>query len=72
MNSPDWKTAMYVEDQPSLRDQFAMAAMQGVLASNDYGAFRGGALIEGVALTSYRIADAMLTEREKSTNSATD
>ena len=53
-------------DGMTLRDYFAAAAMQGYLATfvehAHPASFDGG---EGVAAYSYKLADAMLTEREK-------
>lgn len=46
-------------DKPTLRDQFAMAALTGLLARN--GVYE---VIEDVVIDSYRIADGMLKERE--------
>jgi hypothetical protein len=48
------------ENYPDLRDQFAMSAMNGIIAnaSPSYGASM-------IASESYRIADAMLKQREK-------
>ncbi len=48
--------------QPTLRDQFAMAAMQGMLA-------RSGGRTTGLTETAYYYADAMLKERSKGENS---
>ena len=46
-------------ERPTLRDQFAMAALTGLLA--DY----NGTNWKGMANTSYAIADAMMKERNK-------
>jgi hypothetical protein len=45
----------------SIRDYFAAKAMQGVLSSPNYGVYGEDAL----AALAYKIADAMLREREK-------
>lgn len=47
-------------DMPTLRDKFAMAALQGLLGSPDLG---GG--IGDIAEWAYKYADAMLKERVK-------
>lgn len=44
-----------------LRDEFAMAAMQGIVT---YGAYGGSTSPRAIALKAYTLADAMLEERE--------
>jgi len=46
-------------EQPTLRDQFAMAALQGILAHS----WRTNVTDEGFAGDAYRLADAMLAMR---------
>jgi Lar family restriction alleviation protein len=46
------------DNKITLRDQFAMAALTGLLANND------SDLHEGEHLMAYRIADAMMKQRE--------
>ena len=51
------------QPQKTLRDEFAMAALQGLLSDSDFDPSP-----EEAAIASYRLADAMLEERNKSTN----
>lgn len=55
----------------SLRDYFAAAAMRGILAgephSPEYEFEDGSAVMEGVAINAYRLADAMLKARDGET-----
>ncbi len=53
------KRKRVLDAYPSLRDQFAMAALDGVIQLT-------GASAAIVASEAYRVADAMLAEREKS------
>jgi len=46
------------EQQPTLRDRFAMAALQGLLAANN------GRTLQGSISVAYEIADAMLEARK--------
>lgn len=54
---------LQIENQPALRDLFAMAALQGLLAKNasygEYGTY---------AIMAYRYADHMLKERNRHQN----
>ena len=45
------------EDEPTLRDQFAMAALPGLVATNNYTCLL-------TALAAYKLADCMLKARE--------
>jgi hypothetical protein len=54
---PDWM---------SVRDQFAMAAMQGILVSCRN--FKTKYNLEGLSIEAYQVADAMLKERDGHTN----
>ena len=51
--SPDWIDGM------TLRDYFAAAALQGLLAESEWPS------VEGAASAAYQYADAMLAERDK-------
>ena len=57
--------AFLTDEQPTIRDQFAMAALTGILASEDYGAAQNFYHGASAATRSYEIADAMLAERGK-------
>ena len=50
------KTVIHAND---LRDQFAMAAMQGMMS------YRGEYKCDLVSMAAYKLADAMIKEREK-------
>ena len=56
-------TGSYVEEQPgvSIRDEFAKAAMQAMLAQGDYDT----ADFEIIAQIAYDMAEAMMEQREK-------
>lgn len=62
---------MHGDHGMTLRDYFAAAAMQGMLASGHETAIErastaaGGDPVRGLALASYGMADAMLAERAK-------
>jgi len=59
-------TGSYVEDQPAvmnIRDEFAKAAMQGILAFAGTDAEADS--IETLAQVAYDIAEAMMKQREK-------
>lgn len=49
--------------EPELRDQFAIGAMQGFLFRRGSMADNGQILVENIAGTSYKIADAMMRAR---------
>jgi hypothetical protein len=59
---PAFPTQFADNEGMSLRDYFAAKAMQGLIASNDEEA---GDRITEIPEYAYRIADAMLAEREK-------
>jgi hypothetical protein len=71
--SPERRT--YVVSSDLLRDQFAMHALQGLLSAHIHpnsmspldalGGERGGERAEWFAQVAYRLADAMMEEREK-------
>lgn len=50
--------------QPTLRDQFAMAALTGWMSQHDYNQYDSEAHSR-IAKLSYSMADAMLKERDK-------
>ena len=54
------------EQQPTLRDRFAMAALTGLLAGDSV----GGLSANGAAYGAYEIADAMLEARKPKTEPA--
>jgi len=62
----DRETATHVKRRTTLRDEFAMAAMQGELAAQgEEGVGQWLPPFGGLANNCYEIADAMLAEREK-------
>ena len=56
------------EEMPTLRDQFAMAALTGVCA-NPHAMTTSGIIHEGTFKACFEIADRMLIEREKTGSS---
>jgi len=52
---------------PDLRDQMAMAALTGLLASEDFGASQNYYTAVQAAERAYAIADAMFVERNRTT-----
>ena len=57
--------AMHLKPRTTLRDEFAMAAMQGELAAQGEGVEQWLPPFGSLAKNCYEIADAMLAEREK-------
>jgi hypothetical protein len=50
-------------DELTIRDKFAMAALQGIIASGQFSAEYAGALSGALSKAAYDIADAMLDRR---------
>ena len=61
----DRETATHVKRRTTLRDEFAMAAMQGELAAQGEVVGIWLSPFESLAKNCYAVADAMLAEREK-------
>ena len=67
--NPDTKEVTWLDHQPTLRDQFAMAALTGMLAYSHVNPMRGNyhenCTVDNCVETAYMYADAMVEARKK-------